>query len=427
MKKNVLLVGDLRVVENYGAVATTEALIEMLNEHKDIDIKTIDYRSMMNNTPDEGWKQDVDDFIANENQGAKFQTKKILKRIHIYEFIKKIVKPFRKKVDEIDYIPARYDMYENVVKEIKNGVIWKYEKKMIEWSDLVLINAEGNIVNGTNEKGIYRRGGRYLLFFAYVANRIYGKECYIINHTVDPGNRDIKNIIKNIYPLLDGVYVREKKSYQKIIHWGIKNCKYVPDALWAHDFKLDSKTIMPLCIKNIDFDKPYICIGDSSGLENAYTKVKWDIVKVYSSLIKQIQNVCTQIVFIDGYNGANNSINEVIKCNNLPVVKMQNCNYHQLYCILENADIFISGRWHASIISLMAHTPILLWGADSHKTEALYGEIEYKYEFFDIDALPLNIDRIVDEMKKIINDSHEEEWRIVDRLKLEAKNNVEMI
>ena len=53
--KNLLFIGDLRTANNYGAVATTEALDRLLkNECYDINIKYIDFRSLYHPTPVDG-------------------------------------------------------------------------------------------------------------------------------------------------------------------------------------------------------------------------------------------------------------------------------------------------------------------------------------------------------------------------------------
>lgn len=430
MMKKILLVGDLRTAYNYGAIATTESLLDLIDvKIPNAEVKLIDHRSFRGTTPENGWPA-ANYEEALKKDGKKKVLKEFLikfsKKIGVYHFLKRVYGIFKSSATT-DNVPTRYDYYELFAKKILNDETWKYEKRLIEWADIVLVNSEGNIVNGTGVDGKYRVGGRYVLFMEYLSKIIMKKPCYVINHTVDPKNRDIKKIIENVYPHLDGVYVREKKSYQILQSWGITNMQYVPDALWSHDFSKDPKVQKPKCLKDFDFDKPYICIGDSSGIQNAYSHVKWDIVEQYTVMINELKKICPNIIFIDGYKGYNKNINDVILKNNIATVNLRTCNYHELYYVLERAEIFISGRWHASIISLLAHTPILLWGSDSHKTEALYDEIDYPYEFFDVAALPLNIDRIVNEAKKIMQDKHDIQWELVEKLKKESLRNVDML
>mgnify|MGYP000677091129 CR=1 FL=1 len=147
--------------------------------------------------------------------------------------------------------------------------------------------------------------------------------------------------------------------------------------------------------KGIDFSKPYICLGDSSGIKNAYNQVKWDVFQVLSEIVDRLRGITPQIIFVDGYSGGNEDINELVKKKRLGRVNLNNCNYHDLYHVLEGASLFISGRWHASILCTLANTPILLWGSDSHKTKSLYTLLEYKYPFFEVATLPVNIDELI--------------------------------
>lgn len=421
MVKKILFVGDVRPSYNYGAIATTESMLELIDSLLlDFEINIIDSRSFLGNTPINGWPA-LEAFQKSDNI-----LKKLTKKIGIYDSMKKI-KDGRYKKQVTDNIPSRIDQYEYFAEKIQLGQTWSYERRLIEWSDMIIIQGEGNIVNGTDSTGRYRNGGRYILFFAYLSKMVFNKQTFIINHTVDPINRDIQKIIKMLYPNLDGASVREKKSLALLKEWGIDNVSYVPDALWTHDFYNDLMVKKPKCLQKFDFSDSYICLGDSSGIKNKYTQVKWDVVNVYTDLIIKLENVCPNIIFIDGYNGQNVEINKVIKDNNLKYVNLTNCNYHELFYVLQNASLFISGRWHASIISLLANTPILLWGSDSHKTEALYSEIDYPYEFFDVTGIPLNTDRIAKEAKKIMNENHDNVWRKVIELKELAYDNVSML
>ncbi len=135
--------------------------------------------------------------------------------------------------------------------------------------------------------------------------------------------------------------------------------------------------------------------------------MKWDVVNTYLRLIQGLQKIVPQIVFVDGYSDSNEKINRVIKKAGIKSVSLVNCNYHQLYNVLSNAELFISGRWHASILCLLGNTPILLWGADSHKTLSLYDLFDYPYRFFEVKALPIHIDDICEEARKILHDKEE--------------------
>ena len=88
-------------------------------------------------------------------------------------------------------------------------------------------------------------------------------------------------------------------------------------------------------------------MGDSSGIKNAYNQVKWDVFQVLSEIVDRLRGITPQIIFVDGYSGGNEDINELVKKKRLGRVNLNNCNYHDLYHVLEGASLFISGRGHA--------------------------------------------------------------------------------
>lgn len=408
--KKLLFIGDLRTAQNYGAVATTEALIHLLDEEKlDIDIRYIDYRSLYSPTPANGF--------------PLFQTKKkhhqqlnhLFKRM-IPEPILEIYK--RKKNSRVnDFVPYKYAQYEKYYNLLISGTSLQFEKKMLEWADVVFINGEGNIVHGTDAKGKYRMGARYILFMAWLAKVKYKKTTLIVNHTVDPDNYNAFEMIEKIYPILDVVFVREKLSLPLLEKHGVNNALFVPDALFSYKDEKGWKPT-PYLKSQIDFSKPYICIGDSSGLRNRYNCVKWDVISNYVAIIEGLKEIVPQIIFVDGFNGNNHKILQAINKTGIGSVNIKNTSYRDLFHVLGGAELFISGRWHASILSVLANTPILLWGSDSHKTKSLYPLLDYNYRFFEVSSLPVNIPELVSEAKKIIDDSTQIKSKLKEKVAL---------
>lgn len=431
--KKILFIGDLRTAYNYGAIATSEALLDLIIKAADgAEIKCIDHRSFFGRTPAGGYPRIVfDDNVRIPKSFAKSALISVLKTIHLYNGAKLLKEQLQKNTVADPScsrnLPYRYDQFKTYADWVQKDKILPFEKTMIEWADVVIINSEGSVVNGTDKDGYYRFEGRYILFTAYLSKIIFNKPTYVINHTVDPKNRNVVKMLQEVYPKLDGVYVREKLSLMYLSSIGISNGQYVPDALWSHDFKTDSLVRKPKVLSDFNFSQRYVCLGDSSGIVNQYSHVKWNITKIYSKLIEELKKQYDEVLFIDGYSAGNDEINSVIRKNHIRSVSLEDCNYHELYYVLKHASLFISGRWHASIISLMAHTPILLWGSDSHKTEALYNEVNYPYEFFDVAALPINIGRVAKEAERISSEEHVEIWNKVKELEEASRENVKML
>lgn len=422
MNKKILWIGDLRTAMNYGAVATSEALRDLLNTSSNIELRCIDSRSFFKETPIDGWEE-TSDAAINSKIEKHFKRKKINANANIVP-VKAITNvDFRSRY----FVPLRWCEYDEFTKKVIEGKLCSYERKMIEWADEVVVNSEGNIVHGTDRFGAYRMGGLYLLFIEYLSKIVFGKKTYVINHSVDPANMDAEEIIKNVYSKLDGICVRERYSKTTLASLGINEVKIVPDALFSHNYEHNNMCIPEFIKTQIDTNQEYVCVGDSSAIKNNFSNVTWDVKKFYYNLICELKKKYKQVIFIDGFGGGNPSLNELFEEENIPNVNIYTCSHEELYWILKGASIFISGRWHASIISLMAHTPILLWGADSHKTRGLYDLVDYPYEFFDVKSLPINIDRIVAEANKIVSADHAATYSKVDSFRTEAQKNVQML
>lgn len=399
--KKILIIGDLRTAYNYGAIATTESLMKLLdNEHLDAEFKYIDHRSMVRPTPETGWPKQLPN---NENTVIK-QTKDAIKHCLPGPVVESIRKIKGRGTDVPDFVPYKLSQFEDYYGKMVSGQTLRYDKQMLDWADIVYINSEGNIVHGTDKFGKYRMGARYVLFMAWVSKIKMHKPTLIVNHTVDPDNYNAFEIISDLYPKLDKVYVRETLSLPLLEQHGVFNAEFVPDALFSYEPVKDWKPNNYLK-SQINFNEPYICIGDSSGIRNNYNQVKWNVVEVLGEIVSRLKDICPQVVFVDGYSGGNEDINRVIRDNGLGYVSLRNTDYHNLYQVLKRADLFVSGRWHASILSTLAQTPILLWGSDSHKTKSLYTLLDYKYRFFEVSTLPVNIPEMIEEAKKILADS----------------------
>lgn len=436
--KNVLLVGDFRDCLNYGAIATTETLIELFMDcAEEIQLRTIGYRSFLSATPAGGWKLDEQEYLCKLlTEDWKRDKRKKNFALLLAEYgvldsaycIRDAIRKFRIKgiPERKAHIPLQRKDFSKYAIEALNGETLLYEIEQIKWADKVVINAEGSIVKGTNEYGEYRIGGMYALFIAYLCKSVLKKECHIVNHTVDPQNRDIEMLIKEIYPRMDSIYVREPLSKMKLESWGIKNAVYVPDALFSYR---PQKNWEPSDIikREIDFARPYICLGDSSGLQAVGIKIQWDTKLYYTELINRLKGICPQIIFIDGFSEWNYDINYIVKVTGIGRISLRNSTYHDLFHILKNSQLFLSGRWHTSILAVLAETPILLWGSDSHKTEALYNMLQWPYKFFEITSLPLHLDEIVDEAEMIIKSAFDFPRDRIEQLRKSAEKIKELL
>lgn len=422
--KHILFFGDLRKARNYGAIATTETLIRLLSDERyDAEFQYIDFKGF-------------------ENENGKKSLSSNATTCHCSSFVSRFLSKIERRCQRLmgkdkklnaattDNLPYKFSQYEDYFIQIEEGHILQRERELLTWSDIVYINGEGNIVNGTDQYGKYRMRARYLLFLAWVAKVKYGKTVIIVNHTVDPNNDNVFEIISNLYPRLDKVLVRERLSLPVLESHGVHNAQFVPDALFAYCPKTEEWKPSAELSRQIDFSKPYICLGDSSGIRNGYGKVRWNVYEVYKQIIDELRKNVRQIVFVDGFSGTHPVINQLIRQEGLGYVNLYNCSYHDLYQVFKRASLFVSGRWHSSILCTLANTPILLWGADSHKTRSLYELLDYPYRFFEVNTLPANIPELGMEVRKVLDNAVDIKKNMAEKVKIyskEAQTNAEVL
>lgn len=395
MKKKLLFIGDLRKANNWGAQLTSTNLIEWIEErYSSWDIKYISERSWVDNTPEDGFKDTNND----EYKHIKWHLKKFLWGIGFLSLIKfskgKVVntEDFEKLTKSDDYIPDKFEEYEIHWKKMKSGEILKYELEALTWADKVIINSEGSIVNDSKRGKRYRRSGRYNLFMAWVAKTKLMKQTMIINHTYDPKNHDIDLIAKNVYPKLDLALIRERlsiKNLEKIIpDEKLSNIKFFPDFAFNSERQYENK--------NNDLT---VCIGESAGLKS----VTWDIYYFYDEIFKFLTSKGANIIFADGNSEKHRIFGDLYFKYKFKWIHPSVNNHHSLARNLRKSHFFFSGRWHASILSLVNETPVILYGSDSHKVKALSDLYDNKLPYFDIETLDQSIVNIKREMSKIID------------------------
>ena len=429
---NVLFIGDLRPALNYGAIATSDCLMKLVGKEitSEDSIKFIEYKSFIYNTPPGGWGDWVypKKEVKKKKSSTKFKRAIILVR-KVLKYVsnkknKKKSSPKNTIMQRATHVPSLWREYERFYNQAINGNILQYEMSLLNWADVVIINSEGNLVHGIDQFGCYKPGARYVLFISYLAKKLK-KHVSIVNHVIDPEGDDAVEMIKNVYPSIDTIWVRDPISKKRLIDI-CNECKpkYVPDAVFSFETDPDWEPNSKLS-SIIDFSNPYVCLGDSSGIQSLASRVKWDIKSVYSDIVKELQSVCPQIIIIDGFRGNNKKINDLVKTYKLPRLNLYNCPYEDLIEVLGRAKCFISGRWHATIMGLLSGTPFVSWGSDSHKTYSLTELFEYPFKFYNVKTLPLHISDIRDDLVYALK--HEEELRAKNKeialeMKEELKN-----
>jgi len=411
--KNVLFIGDLRDAGNLGAIATSSTLIENLKmRYKNVNFSFLNHGDMLKKK-------------YNTEKKGYLKVKKILKNLKLVKLFNNL-KPSNKS---LNHVPNKFNDYEDFYNS-PDIVKLSKEIELIKKSDLVIINGEGNFVKGIDNKGRYRIGARYLLYMIYLATFKFNKKTFLINFTFDIEGDAVKKIVLQVFSKLAKISVREKMSIQKLKSvTNLENVEFIPDALFMYKPNDEQDPKVKKFLQKIN--SKFIILGDSSGIRSsAGHSVKWDVVITFSKIVKCFKGKGYQVVFLDGFAGTNYEINDAIRKNKLPYLNILDFSWNQIGQILGKATCLISGRWHASILSLLHNTPIVTYSSDSHKTKAINELVDFGFNsHYNIHEIPQFIDEMVKDVCEIDKNSQIIKMKIkkeIEELNKLAFKNIEL-
>jgi polysaccharide pyruvyl transferase WcaK-like protein len=204
--------------------------------------------------------------------------------------------------------------------------------------------------------------------------------------TVHGRNEETARIAINSLMKCQHVALRDHQSLDlaSAISNGLK-CSYVPDALfsWFDCFQniqqhlpYNGAFILPFPKKEelygkLDFHEPYICVGGSSLAARNISSA----IPAYCALVEHLRWLGINIYLVQTCDG-DHFLHKVSIRTGVPIIPVH-VPILTGGAILANARLFVSGRFHPSILSSLGGTPCLFLGSNSHKTRSLQEVLEY--------------------------------------------------
>ncbi len=253
-------------------------------------------------------------------------------------------------------------------------------------ADLVVINGEGS--------GIFRTPFRRDFFF-YLAMIELGvrlnKKIFYVNGIISDcpfTGRNSKNFdsARKTLAKCHAVLVRDPESLDYLKREMPEvECEYIPDALftWFPIYERfgacvppNGDFVIPPPEKNeylgkLDFSKPYICMGGSAWAANHQEQA----VDHYLRLLEKVRQLGYP-VYLTQNCGGDRFLQEVASVSDCGIVPW-NTPIFMAGAILANAQLFISGRFHATILASLGGTSCVFLGTHSHKMESLKKTLGY--------------------------------------------------
>lgn len=361
----VCFVGDNRIRPNFGCRATSLALHDILAQYHDIT-------SCIYGDQTEVYRPHL--------YKGVMPISKV--KAYAHRLYNKIV-PHR---DETDFISNDVALSLNAFMSIYrkyNPLQELYDK--VNQADALMLNGEGTF--------IFRQDPRYdLNFYLFILAlaQSFGKRTYVLNAMFTDGtasDRNDKSInqAKQVLHNCEIVTARDILSYDYYKTFIGDNVIYVPDALFS--WTKYSKYI-PMAItypyagivfpdtdyqwQHFDYSLPYVAVSaasreiyaDDSTYINQYVKLVDALKTRYNVVIVQ---TCAGEEFLK----------VVAQLTNTKIISNQT-NILFGMSVLANAQCYVSGRWHPSILASLGGTPCVMLGSNSHKSAAIYKELKYK-------------------------------------------------
>lgn len=378
----IFYVGDFRALPNWGCRSTGVALAEMLSSNH-----TIVYSVGVESLHYTGWGQYAEPSIR---YGG------IMPR-RVYDLFWRARKRFprladryfeieRKLGSKFDFICESPDESVECFHRARKHNLWLNQfYDALEDADAVVFNGEGTMIFSTPA----RRDVLFNLFMISLAKSL-GKKVFFVNAMFSDCTNSSRNdatahLTAQMLEKCDAVACRDGVSYEFVRESAPSaHLSAIPDALFswksrvqgaAQQISLNPDVILPYgfekLIGKFNFSMPYICLSGSSGsrqCRNRYIEAYSQVAKKLMAFGHPLYLVCT--CQWDDY------LIDVGRMLSLPVIPYQ-IPVMAGAAILANARVFVSGRFHPSILASLGGTPCVFLSSNSHKTLSLQAVLKY--------------------------------------------------
>jgi polysaccharide pyruvyl transferase WcaK-like protein len=253
-------------------------------------------------------------------------------------------------------------------------------------ADLLIIDGDGDIILSTPP----RRQTLFLLAMIELGVRLK-KKTFLVNSMISDcpssgRNKTTLAAAKRLFPLCQAVALRDAESLQYVQQEIPQaNACLIPDSMfsWFSLYEnhssappLNGDFLLPYPEKDeywgkLDFSQPYICIGGGAAAGS-----QPDIaVQTYARLIDHVSNLGYRVCLTEN-DSPDSFLQKLAREKNLGIVP---ANAPILMCgaVLANARLFISGRYHPSILASLGGTPCIFLATHAHKMGSLSRLLEY--------------------------------------------------
>ncbi|MBZ9538045.1 polysaccharide pyruvyl transferase family protein [Modicisalibacter tunisiensis] len=368
----VCLVNDTSNTNNWGARATSRALVSLIEEAGGAVAHTL-YESRLTEPRHDDHRRLVDAMHTLDHQAFGTLMPRRIRR----GLLNRVARYCP------DATPASWAEFEGKAKAVMAGRLLPDIRAALEASDVVLISGEGCIYGNL-------RQSRLLFFIAYLAKCWLGRPTALVNHSAELSHPVLEEIAREVYPRLDAVVFREADSAAP---W---HSQFAPVVAADAAYRLAPaarEAWLPIAARPGYFDgwpcraehfdpsRPYVCVGGSSRYLRGGQECK-NPANEYIALCRRLSEQVGQVVLMAAAWQDERIFREVARELDLPLVGIAT-PARQAIDILGNAMAYVGGRWHSGIFAHAGGTPVVALGAYTAKMQALLNHMQLAGEPFD--------------------------------------------
>jgi hypothetical protein len=289
---------------------------------------------------------------------------------------------------QADYLDARPEASrQNILDNLDRGPIRRLYDA-VRRHDTIVVDGNGDMIF----KEEPRRNLLADLALIELAD-YFDKETYYVNSIfadcpVTGRNKSLATRCLDTLEKCNGVTFRDPQSLELYLELGGReDARCIPDSLfhWHCDLAGSRRHlpengdfVVPYTREDdrhfgrLAFDGPYVCV--TGGSRAAFTQQK--AYKGYLKLVKRLEELDLPIYLVPTCSG-DSFLYEVAEETGTPVIPGE-VPILMGGAILANARLFVTGRYHPSIMAAAGGTPCVFLGADSHKTRSLQRMLGYR-------------------------------------------------
>jgi hypothetical protein len=254
-------------------------------------------------------------------------------------------------------------------------------------ADVLIINGEGDIVLTSPP----RREALFLLGMAalglHLQKRVVFINSMISDCPLSGRNNETVEFLRGILSRCDVVTLRDRQSFKYVAEVMPEvQCHLVPDSLFAWFSMVQENRlavpangdfILPFPDSNhnfgkLDFSKPYICLGGSALAARDHAKSS----EYFIRLLLKLQNLGYPVYLVETCSG--DAFLQTVAARTGAGLVPVNTAVLMGAAILGNARLFVSGRYHPTIMASLGGTPSIFLQSSAHKMHSLQDVLEYE-------------------------------------------------